>query len=164
MPVKLEGSCHCGTIRFNVMSNTPVPYLLCLCSICRKTGAVGGSIILSAHASTLQISQGNDHIGVYKAILNRDTKEQSVSSSGRHFCTVCSTMLWVSDERWGDLLFAFASAIDSPELEPPAEMVVIHADSKPDYVRLPEGPKQVYQGFGPDSFEQWHKNHGKFVE
>lgn len=37
------------------------------------------------------------------------------------------------------------------------------ADSKPDYVRLPEGPKQVYREHGKDSIEKWHRKHGKYV-
>lgn len=37
----LEGSCHCGAVRFTVHSKHPVPYQRCYCSICRKTaGAV----------------------------------------------------------------------------------------------------------------------------
>ncbi|KIM63065.1 hypothetical protein SCLCIDRAFT_774391 [Scleroderma citrinum Foug A] len=164
MPIKLEGSCHCGAVRFNVLSSTPVPYQLCVCSICRKVGGVGGSINLGAHARTLQITQGKDNIGIYRAVMNRDTKEQSIASSQRHFCTTCSAMLWLYDEDWPDHLHPFASAIDSPELEAPNEMVIVRADSKPDYVRLPEGPKKVYERYGPDSIEEWHKKLGEFVE
>jgi len=36
--------------------------------------------------------------------------------------------------------------------------VCIKLNSKPSYVRLPEGNKQVYQDYGPDSLEDWHKN------
>ncbi|KIM60855.1 hypothetical protein SCLCIDRAFT_123352 [Scleroderma citrinum Foug A] len=63
MPIKLEGSCHCGTVHFSVLSSTPIAYQLCICSICRKVGGVGGSINLSAHTCTLQITQGKDNIG-----------------------------------------------------------------------------------------------------
>jgi len=41
--------------------------------------------------------------------------------------------------------------------------VVVKTDSKPDYVRLPEGSKQVYKRFGWDSIENWHRKHGKYV-
>ncbi|KAI6096735.1 Mss4-like protein [Pisolithus sp. B1] len=164
MPVKLEGSCHCGTVRFDVLSSTPVPYQLCVCSICRKVGGVGGSVNLGAHAKTLNITQGRRHIGVYKAILDRDTPHESVASSERNFCARCSAMLWLYDENWPDLLHPFASAIDKPELEAPEEMVIVKLDSKPRYVRLPEGPKQTYEHYGPDSIEGWHKKHGKYVD
>ncbi|KAG6827537.1 hypothetical protein H0H92_011416 [Tricholoma furcatifolium] len=122
MPVKLSGSCHCGAVRFTVESSTPVPYQLCLCSICRKVGGTGGSINLGGHSNTLKISEGKEHIKVYKAVMNRDTPEQCIATSERNFCGKCSTMLWLYDESWPELIHPFASAIDSPELEAPKSM------------------------------------------
>ena len=143
MPVLLQGSCHCGAVRFTVESHTPVPYQvrrlrsscvrdshshqLCVCSICRKVGGVGGSINLGAQAETLQITQGEEHIrcvlhshahtlplpacssaqrltpflsSVYRAVLDRDTPKESIASSERNFCSRCSAMLWLYDENW----------------------------------------------------------------
>ncbi|KAF8074128.1 Mss4-like protein [Lyophyllum atratum] len=162
MPVKLSGSCHCGAVRFTVDSSTPVPYQLCLCSICRKVGGVGGSINLGGYNNTLQV-EGKEHISVYKAVMNRDTPEQSIASSERNFCSKCSSMLWLYDKHWPELIHPFASAIDSPELKEPDTLVCIKLDSKPGYVRLPEGKKETYQGYGPDSLEGWHKKHNEFV-
>ncbi|KAG9310972.1 Mss4-like protein [Chiua virens] len=163
MPVLLKGSCHCGAIRFTVQSHTPIPYQLCTCSICRKVGGVGGSINLGAKGDTLTVTQGTEHLRVYRAVLDRDTPKESIASSERHFCVRCSAMLWLFDETWPDLVHPFASAIDDPQLGAPEQMVVVKTDSKPDYVRLPEGPKKVYKRFGWDSIENWHKKHGKYV-
>jgi hypothetical protein len=44
----LEGSCHCGAIRFRVESETPYPYQACYCSICRKTAGGGYAINLGS--------------------------------------------------------------------------------------------------------------------
>ncbi|EGN93798.1 hypothetical protein SERLA73DRAFT_144797 [Serpula lacrymans var. lacrymans S7.3] len=162
MPVELKGSCHCGAVKFTVESSTPVPYQLCVCSICRKVGGVGGSINLGALSSTLKI-EGKENISVYKAILDRGTPKESVASSERNFCNKCSAMLWLYDESWPELLHPFASAIDS-ELESPEKLVVVKTNSKPDYVRLPEGPKSLHKNYGSDSIEGWHKKNGKFVE
>ena len=41
----LDGSCHCGAVRFSLESAHPYPYNLCYCSICRKTGGAGGYAI-----------------------------------------------------------------------------------------------------------------------
>ena len=68
MPVELKGSCHCGAVKFSVQSSTPVAYQLCLCSICRKVGGVGGSINLGAHSNTLKI-EGKENIS-YVASLS----------------------------------------------------------------------------------------------
>jgi hypothetical protein len=68
----LEGSCRCGVVRFTVESHAPQPYMLCYCSICRKTAGGGGyAINLSAVADTLKV-EGREAIGVYRAELDRD--------------------------------------------------------------------------------------------
>ncbi|KAJ7923781.1 Mss4-like protein [Mycena leptocephala] len=164
MPVELKGSCHCGAVRFSLQSSTPVPYQLCVCSICRKVGGAGGSINLGGHFETLKIEKGQEHISVYKAVMNRDTPEESIASSERNFCSNCSAMLWLYDKSWPELIHPFASAIDSPALQAPENMVCVRADSKPDYVRLPEGPKEVYTKYGPESLESWHKKNNLYVE
>ena len=54
---RLDGSCHCGAVRFSVSSHTPHPYQLCYCTICRKTAGGGGyAINLMAVAGTLEIT------------------------------------------------------------------------------------------------------------
>ncbi|KIK56350.1 hypothetical protein GYMLUDRAFT_47120 [Collybiopsis luxurians FD-317 M1] len=164
MPIELKGSCHCGAVRFTVQSSTPVPYQLCVCSICRKVGGAGGSINLGAHSDTLKILQGKEHISVYNAVFNRDTPEQRTSEGERSFCSKCSSMLWNYNKKWPEYIHPFASVIDSPELPPPESMVIVRADSKPEWVRLPEGKKQVNQVYGSDSIEGWHKKHNLWVE
>ncbi|RPB13989.1 DUF636 domain-containing protein [Morchella conica CCBAS932] len=163
MPVTLHGSCHCGAVRFSLDSSTPVPYQLCACSICRKTGGYLGSVNLGGWFNTLKISQGADVISKYKAVLNRDTPEEKLANSERSFCSKCSTMLWVWDSHWPELVHPFAPAIDTP-LKEPAEMVCIKNNSKPAYVRWPEGKKQVHEDYNTLSLEEWHKENGEWVE
>ncbi|KAJ6530938.1 Mss4-like protein [Mycena vulgaris] len=164
MPVELKGSCHCGAVRFSLQSSTPVPYQLCLCSICRKIGGMSGSVNLGGHFETLKIEQGEEYISVYEAVMDRDTSEERIASSERNFCSKCSAMLWLYDKTWPELVHPFASAIDSPTLQSPKTMVCILAESKPDYVRLPEGPKEVYTNYAPESLEGWHKKNDLFVD
>ncbi|KAF7358576.1 hypothetical protein MSAN_01195900 [Mycena sanguinolenta] len=165
MPVELKGSCHCGAVRFSLQSSTAVPYQLCLCSICRKVGGVGGSINLGGHFKTLEIEIGKEYISVYNAVMNRDTPEEYIAESERSFCSKCSAMLWVYDKSWPDLVHPFATAIDSPALEVPETMVCVMADSKPNHVRLPEGAKAIFPKYSSEaSLESWHRKHGYFVE
>ncbi|KAF7312789.1 GFA domain-containing protein [Mycena kentingensis (nom. inval.)] len=165
MPVLLKGSCHCGTVRFSVQSSTPVPFALCVCSICRKVGGTGGSINLGGHYKTLEITQGKEDISVYKAVMNRDTPQESIASSERSFCSKCSSMLWLWDKQWPELIHPFAAAIDEPALTPPKRMVVACSTGLPAYVRLPEGEKTVYDMY-PEigSLESWHKAEGLWVD
>jgi len=160
--VELRGSCHCGAVQFTVMSSTPVPYQLCVCSICRKVGGTGGSINLGGHNKTLKI-EGKENISIYKAVLDRGTSEENIASSERNFCKKCSAMLWLYDPTWPDLIHPFASAIDSP-LEVPEKMVVLLTKDKPPYVRLPGGKVSIYKGYPPDSLEDWHKKNNLYKE
>lgn len=72
-------------------------------------------------------------------------------------------MLWLWDKTWPELIHPFASAIDT-ELPVAEEMVCGMGDSKPAYVRWPEGKKSVYENYGEVSIEGWHKKKGLFVE
>jgi hypothetical protein len=60
--MKLEGSCQCGGVEFTLDSQTPVPYQLCACSICRKVGGYSGSVNLGGIADSLKITKGKDLI------------------------------------------------------------------------------------------------------
>jgi hypothetical protein len=72
-------------------------------------------------------------------------------------------MLWLWDKTWPELIHPFASAIDT-DLPVPEEMVCVMANSKPAWVRWPEGKKQVHDTYGEASIEGWHKKHGVYVE
>ncbi|PYH81970.1 hypothetical protein BO82DRAFT_354136 [Aspergillus uvarum CBS 121591] len=163
MPMTLEGSCQCGAIEFSLQSSTPVPYQLCACSICRKVGGYSGSVNLGGIANSLEIKKGKDLIKKYSAIKARGTDQEEVCSSERNFCSNCSTMLWLWDKQWPELIHPFASAIDT-ELPVPDEMVCIMAGSKPTWARWPEGKKQVHEEYPSDSLEEWHKKHNLFFE
>jgi hypothetical protein len=59
---KLDGSCQCGGVEFTLQSQTPVPYQLCACSICRKVGGYPGSVNLGGIADSLKVLKGQDLI------------------------------------------------------------------------------------------------------
>ncbi len=95
--MKLEGSCHCGAVRFRVSSKTPYPYNWCYCSICRKTAGGGGyAINIMAEAASLEV-EGEEHITVYRSAYNdRESYEaDGLGRSRRHFCSRCGSALWV---------------------------------------------------------------------
>ena len=99
----------------------------------------------------------------YNAIKDQGKPTQELCSSERNFCSNCSTMLWLWDRQWPELIHPFAPAIDT-ELPVPDEMVCIMEDSKPKWVRWPEGKKSVHGSYGGDSLEGWHKKHSLFVQ
>ncbi|KAH8835057.1 Mss4-like protein [Flagelloscypha sp. PMI_526] len=162
--VLLKGSCHCGVVRFTVESSTNVPFALCYCSICRKTSGTGGATNLGGYSKSLNILQGKEHISVYNAVLDRDTEKERRANSERNFCSKCGTHLWLYDSTWPELIHPLAQVIDEPELPVPDSRVCIMVESKPKYVALPEGKKEVYDQYPELSLEDWHKKHGVYAE
>ncbi|MBA2693152.1 MAG: GFA family protein [Rubrobacter sp.] len=164
----LEGSCHCGAVRFRVESKEPSPYMYCYCSICRKTAGGGGfAINLGADADTLEV-EGEENVSVYHARMDRGGEESDVtpiedaprSPAGRRFCKVCGSALWLYDPRWLDLIHPHASAIDTPLPEPP-ERNHIMLDSAAPWCEVPEGDdERHFPEFPDESLTEWHERHG----
>ena len=76
-PVTLDGSCHCGAVRFTVL----LPFGLasarrCTCSLCRMRGAVA----LTAKVGGLAVSHGEDKLATYRF---------NTGAAEHHFCRVC---------------------------------------------------------------------------
>ncbi len=142
----LKGSCHCRAVRFSLQSHTPVPYLLCYCSICRKTAGGGGSAInIMGDAGSLKVT-GKAHLAVYRP-------KQGL----RHFCRKCGSALWVWDRRWKDWVYPFASAIDT-RLPMPRERQHILLESRAAWVRVPKGKSEMhFRGFPCEAIIDWHR-------
>jgi hypothetical protein len=154
--MKLQGSCHCGAVRFEVDAMSPSPFMRCYCSICRKTSGSGGyAINLGAHSSSLKV-EGREHLSVYRAKMPDGT----TSSGQRHFCKHCGSPLWLYDPTWPELVHPQASAIDTPLPRPP-ERTHIFLGSKPDWVEPELRPGDAQFDELPDeSLAQWHERHG----
>ncbi len=159
MPMRLEGSCRCGAVRFALDSHTPQPYQLCYCTICRKTSGGGGAAInIMGLADSLTV-EGREAIAIYRATIDGET-----STGERNFCTRCATALWLFDESWPDLIHPFASAIDTPLPRPPERVHLMLAD-KPDWVEADVKPgDSTFEGYPEQSIEDWHRSRGLWVE
>jgi hypothetical protein len=156
----LEGSCHCGAVRFDLESASPVPFMHCHCSICRKTAGSGGfAINLGGDAATLKV-RGRKNVAVYHAVLRAPGKRATRSRAGRHFCRLCGSALWLWDPRWPELVHPHASAIDTPLPKPP-EVVDIGLAWAPAWVEVPAGATHVrFEHMPSESLEDWHRRHG----
>lgn len=154
--MQLDGSCHCGAVRFSVEANEPYPFMRCYCSICRKTAGTGGyAINLGADNRSFKLHQGQDDLRVYRAML--DGKE---SSGQRHFCGRCGTALWLYDDSWPDLIHPHAGAIDTP-LPMPPDRVHMMVGSKASWVEVDDRAKDTCVAEYPDeTLAEWHRRHG----
>ena len=159
MPMRLEGSCRCGAVKFSFDSHTPYPYQRCYCSICRKSAGGGGyAINIMGDADTLKVT-GRRAIRVWHAMIDGEE-----GSAERHFCRRCGTPLWVSDRHWPELIHPFASAIDTPLPTPPANVHLLLRD-KAEWIELQVGPgDECYEGYPALSIEEWHKRRNLWIE
>jgi hypothetical protein len=159
--MRLEGSCHCGAVRFTVESQHPYPFNLCYCSICRKTAGAGGfAINLSGDAGTLDV-EGAEHIRTYRALMHdAESGEESPSSAERKFCGKCGSALWVWDPHWPELLHPHASAIDTP-LPVPPEHTHLMLGSKASWLEpWIRASDKTFDGYPDESIAAWHQRLG----
>ena len=158
--MQLEGSCHCGAVRFRLNSKHPYPFNYCYCSICRKTtGGAGYAINLSGDFESLQVD-GEEHLSVYQAIMRDDDGEEHESPAQRSFCSKCGSQLWLWDPRWPELLHPLASVIDS-ELPKAPERTHLLLGSKAGWVAPNISPEdKSFDHYPDESIAQWHQRLG----
>ena len=76
-PVILNGSCHCGAVKFTTkLTQGFASARRCTCSICRMRGAVA----VTSTPEHFRITQGEDKLATYRF---------NTKSAEHHFCTVC---------------------------------------------------------------------------
>ena len=155
--MRLEGSCHCGAVRFRVESHTPYPYMRCYCSICRKTQGGGGyAINIMGEADTLVV-RGSRNVSIYRARLREPGESRKrPSPARRHFCSKCGSALWIADPRWPEWVYPFASAIDTPLPKPP-EQVELMLRYAPAWVDVPSGRRHThFEEYPSEGIAEWH--------
>jgi hypothetical protein len=163
--MKLEGSCHCGAVRFSVESHTPCPYMRCYCTICRKTAGGGGyAINIMGEAKSLRV-RGKKSVTAFRARLReKGAARATPSPARRHFCSKCGSALWVWDPRWPDWVYPFASAIDTPLPKPPEE-VEIMLDYAAPWSTIPQGRGHThFREYPGEGIADWHAKRGLAVK
>ncbi len=157
----LEGSCHCGKIKFSVQSAEPVPFMRCYCSVCRKTAGTGGyAINLGAVARSMKVT-GKRHLRIYRARHpNEGRAGTHLSTARRYFCGNCGSALWIWDPTWPELVHLHAGAIDTA-LPVPPENVHCLVGSKAAWVTVEGKPGDpVFKHYPSMSLAQWHESKG----
>lgn len=167
--MRLEGSCHCGAVKFSFVSHTPYPVNRCYCSVCRKMAGSGGyTINIMGEYDTLKIEgdgekymkvyrHGNNHRGAYE--------DDGLGASRRSFCTECSTALWNWNPQHGQWFYPFAGVIDTPLPVPPEQNHILLA-YKPGWVIIPPASdtNKHFDGYPAEGIEDWHKARGLYDE
>jgi hypothetical protein len=159
--MKLEGSCQCGAVTFDVVSHHPYPFNYCYCSICRKTAGAGGfAININADHTTMNV-RGREHIKVYRArVQNPEAPAPQQSTAERSFCSICGSQLWVWHPEWPDQVYPHASSIDTP-LPAPPERTHLMLDFKAPWVPLhADAQDRQHPRYPEESIAGWHERLG----
>jgi hypothetical protein len=156
---RLEGSCQCGKVTFSVDSETPVPFMFCFCSICRKTGGAAFGCNIMGIRKTLAV-RGQRWLRAYHARVREPGKRTRVSGAERWFCTSCGSHLYLTDDDWPDGVWPYAAAIDTP-LPEAARPVSIMTRSKASWVpRWMLAHGKAYARYPDLSIAAWHEREG----
>lgn len=159
MPVRLQGSCLCGTAAFGFDSHTPYPYMHCYCTICRRINGGGGyTINIMGAYDSLEVT-GREALAEVHAEI-----DGAQSPMSRTFCTRCGTALWGWHPEWPEIFHPFASAIDTPLPEPP-ERAHIMMEFKAPWVQpdIQDGDA-VFARYPDQSIEDWHKSRNLWID
>ena len=162
--MKLQGSCHCRAVRFELDSAHPYPFTHCYCSICRKTAGGGGfAINLHADNKTLKV-RGKKAIGMFRAKIEDEKSRCHTSTGRRNFCKKCATALWLFDPEWSDLIHPFASAIDTKLPVPPSKVHLMLKFKAP-WVKPDVGRGDMkFREYPRQSIEEWHRKRGLWID
>ena len=116
-PTKLEGSCHCGAVHFQLMADLDQGASRCNCSVCTKLGYLGG--IAKPEAFTLLA--GEDSLSFY---------EWGGKTARRFFCKHCGSHCFARGylaEVGGHYVSVNYNCLDGVELDP---IKVVHWDGR----------------------------------
>lgn len=154
--MQLEGSCHCGAVYFRLNSSAPYPYQRCYCSICRKTQGGGGYATNVGGDSKSMHVTGRESVSIYHAKIRNPGEPELPSTAERHFCKCCGSALWLYSPEWPEMIFPFASAIDTP-LPVPPEITHMMVGSKAPWVEIDRKPDdKEFEEYPEESLADWH--------
>lgn len=107
----LEGSCLCGTVRYQVDASTG-PIVHCHCQTCRKAHGAAFSSVMPVPRSAFQWVAGEHAL------------ERFESSSGkfRSFCSACGSQV-IADRTVQDVILLRLGCLDTPIADRPIQHI-----------------------------------------
>lgn len=100
---RLEGSCHCGAVRFEVTEDFSA-VRICHCTTCKKLSGGAGTTNGRARTDTIRVVVGEELIRTY----------QPDEGSSKSFCSQCGSNLFGGGWPESESSSVRISAIDSP--------------------------------------------------
>jgi hypothetical protein len=127
-PMKLEGGCACGAVRYTLTA-PPLIVHACHCPDCQRI--TGGAFVINVWIESQYVEGDRTRLKSYTLKAGSGKKHQVF------FCPTCGTYLW---SRYGivpsDCLFVRAGTLDTPSAVKPD--VHIFTRSKVPWLKLPD--------------------------
>ena len=101
-----QGGCLCGAIRY-AASNQPARITMCHCKFCQR--ATGGAYLVEPVFSAADFSIIKGKPKKYTHISDGSGKEVYI-----HFCDTCGTKLFLTFERFADVVGVYGGTFDNP--------------------------------------------------
>jgi hypothetical protein len=105
--MKLQGKCHCGAIRYEV-DGVPLAHALCHCSDCR------------GHAGAPMVGWAMFTAEAVQTVIGEPKIYASSEYGRRHFCAVCGTgLFYTNDKILPGIIDIQSATLDEPDYLPP---------------------------------------------
>lgn len=101
-----EGTCLCGAVRYATLA-MPTRVTICHCKFCQK--ATGSAYMVEPVFEKRNFVHVSGTPKIFDQISQGSGKTVHV-----HFCGDCGTKLWLSFERFADLIGVYAGTFDDP--------------------------------------------------
>ena len=102
MIARYTGSCHCGSVQFEVDADV-TQSAVCDCSICKRRGAV----MLRCNKESLHITAGQEHLTLYR--FNTMVAEH-------YFCKICGIYTFHKMRKMPDKLAINSGCLDDVDI------------------------------------------------
>lgn len=98
-----SGSCHCGTVQFEIDTEF-TQFTQCDCSLCTKKNAV----MTKVHESSFRLLMGEDALGTY---------EWNTKTAKHHFCSKCGIYTFHRKRVTPDFFGINVFCLDTPDIQ-----------------------------------------------
>ena len=122
MEMMAEGGCLCGRVRYSVRSH-PSHVTICHCKFCQR--ATGSAYLVEPSFDEADFAVIDGEVKIYEHRSEGSGKQVYV-----HFCDTCGTKLFLTFERWQDVVGIYGGTFDNPNW----------------FERTPENSRQIFLG------------------
>lgn len=101
---EVTGQCLCGLVSYR-MATAPSRTTICYCKFCQRATGTGHMILPVAPLADLTVTQGQP--ASYTLCSEGSGKKVHL-----HFCAKCGTKLYMTYERWPDMVGLYSGTLD----------------------------------------------------